>query len=96
MTNPETVPYALDLSAEELRTLVTRLRRAQGQLGGVATMLEDGRDCREVVTQLQAAKKAIDRTGYLLFQAALRTCLVNPAHDEAEVKRIEKLFLTLS
>ena len=41
-----------------------RLRRAEGQLAGVLRMIEEERDCREVITQLAAVSKAIDRAGF--------------------------------
>ncbi len=40
------------VNPEELAPVVNRLRRAQGQIGGVMRMIEEGRDCRDVVTQL--------------------------------------------
>ena len=43
--------------------VLNRLRRAQGQLAGVIAMIEDGRDCQDVVTQLAAVSRALDRAG---------------------------------
>ena len=43
--------------------MLRRLRRAQGQIGGVIRMIEDGRECRDVLTQLAAAARALDRAG---------------------------------
>lgn len=51
----------LDMSAEELKSALNRLRRAQGQLAGVIRMIEEGRDCEDVVTQLAAVSRALDR-----------------------------------
>lgn len=86
----------LSLEAAELKAVVTRLRRVQGQLGAVATMLEEGRGCRDVVTQLSAAKKALDRTGYVLLEAALHQCLTDPTSAPEDVKTLQRLFLSLS
>ena len=51
-----------------------RLRRAQGQLAGVIAMIEQGRDCRDIVIQLAAASKALDRAGFKMVATGLREC----------------------
>ena len=79
--------------------VLNRLRRAQGQLGGVIAMIEQGRDCKDVVTQLAAVSKALDRAGFKIVAAGMRECTSgataddHPPMTEAE---LEKLFLTLS
>ena len=73
-----------------------RLRRAYGQLGGLIRMLEDGRDCAEVLTLLAAVTHALHRAGFRLVAANLERSLQN--HDEAgapSISEIEKLFLSL-
>ncbi|MGW6358948.1 metal-sensitive transcriptional regulator [Streptomyces sp. NPDC055092] len=81
------------------RAVLNRLRRAQGQLAGVITMVEEGRDCRDVVTQLAAVSRALDRAGFKIIASRMRECLTatedggTPAMNEAE---LEKLFLTLA
>lgn len=90
------MPQTPELEPGDVRSVVLRLRRAQGQLGAVATMLEDGRACREVVAQLAAAKKAVDRAGFALFEAAMQQCLADPTSSPADQKAMQKLFLTLS
>ena len=71
-------------------TIVNRLRRAQGQLAGVIAMVEQGRDCKDIVIQLAAVSKALDRAGFTIVACGLRECA---AGDEGE---LEKLFLTLA
>jgi DNA-binding FrmR family transcriptional regulator len=56
--------------------LRSRLRRAEGQLRGVQRMLDEGAECREVLTQLAAAKSAIDRVGLHLIGEELRSCVL--------------------
>jgi DNA-binding FrmR family transcriptional regulator len=80
--------------------VVKRLRRLEGQIRGVQRMIEEGQDCRDVVTQLSACKAALDRVGYRLVAAGLRHCAtptepggVEPALDADE---LERLFLKLS
>ena len=46
---------------DDLAAVIRRLQRAQGQLGGIIRMIQDGRDCKDVVTQIAAVSKAVDR-----------------------------------
>jgi len=71
-----------------------RLRRVQGQVGGILAMLDEGRDCRDVIQQISAAARALDRVGCKLLVSQLRTCLLE---DEAAVdeSELERLFLSL-
>ncbi|UTT62048.1 metal-sensitive transcriptional regulator [Microcella humidisoli] len=86
------------IPADEAKKIANRLRRAQGQLGAVLTMIEDGRDCRDIVTQLSAASSAIDRAGFAIIASALKECLRDGENggDPVEVADLEKLFLSLA
>lgn len=87
----------MELDPEALEPVVKRLRRAQGQLGGIIRMLEEGRDCRDVVTQIAAVKNAVDRAGFAVIAEGLRECLADPEHAETmDPKEMEKLFLSLA
>lgn len=91
----------LAMAAEELKTVVNRLRRAQGQIGGVINMIEEGRDCEEVVTQLAAASRALDKAGFAIIATGLQRCLTDadmaaPQEREQLRARLEKLFLSLA
>lgn len=85
------------IPSAEARRVVNRLRRAQGQLTAVVAMLEEGRDCRDIVTQLSAASSAIDRAGFAIIASAMKECLRDDADGSSvEVADLEKLFLSLS
>lgn len=87
----------MQVEPNELDAVVKRLRRAQGQLGGIIQMIEDGRECREVITQVAAVSKAVDRAGFAIIATSLRHCLASgEEHDELEVADLEKLFLSLA
>lgn len=90
-------PTATGADAESKRKIVNRLRRAQGQLAAVITAVDGDAHCRDVVQQLAAVSKALDRAGFLVISAALQECLTNP-EDEANPKadELEKLFLSLA
>lgn len=53
----------LQMAADELKSVINRLKRAQGQIAGVINMIEQGRSCEEVVTQLAAASRALTAPG---------------------------------
>ena len=83
----EVVPEALD-----------RLRRVNGQLGGIIRMIEEGRECSDVVTQLAAASSGLDRAGFKIIATGMRQCMVE---DDAGTRRLdeaelERLFLSLA
>lgn len=87
---------AVHLGPEELEPVVKRLRRAQGQLAGVLGMIDEGRDCGDIVTQLAAVSKAIDRAGFTMIAAGLQQC-IRSDEDETEAReRLEKMFMSLS
>ncbi|MFC4908940.1 metal-sensitive transcriptional regulator [Actinomadura gamaensis] len=80
------------------QAVLNRLRRAQGQLAAVITMIEAGRDCKDVVTQLAAVSRALDRAGFKIVASGMRQCLAS-ADDQAppmSVEELEKLFLALA
>ncbi len=84
-------------TAEDMAPVINRLKRAQGQIGGVIRLIEEGRDCRDIVTQLAAVNKALDRAGFAIVSASLRECVNSPEgllpEDQAALERI---FLTLA
>ena len=79
--------------------LVKRLRRAEGQIRGVIAMLEDGRECSEVVMQLAAVSRALDRAGFTLVASGLQQCLSAQAAGEptdVDLAALERMFLSLA
>ena len=87
---------AVHLDPQDLDPVIKRLRRAQGQLAGVLNMIEEGRDCGDVVTQLAAVSKAIDRAGFAMIAAGLQQC-IRSDEDETDARaRLEKMFMALS
>ncbi len=83
---------------ESVSVVLNRLRRAQGQLAGVIAMIESGRDCKDVVTQLAAVSKALDRAGFKIVASGMRQCLAAGADGDAPLSEaeLEKLFLALA
>ena len=88
---------AVHLDPDALRPVVTRLKRARGQLDAVIRMLEDGQDCERTVTQIAAVSKAVDRAGYAVIATGMRACFASdPTGETVDAARLEKMFLTLS
>ncbi|MFJ9928204.1 metal-sensitive transcriptional regulator [Streptomyces misionensis] len=93
----------LELDGAPLKAVLNRLRRAQGQISGVIRMIEEGRDCEDVVTQLSAASRALDRAGFAIIATGLQKCVVEiedgrrGGEDAEQLRaRLEKLFLSLA
>ena len=89
------VAGADETTDDKMAGVIRRLQRAQGQLGGIVRMIQEGRDCRDVVTQIAAVSKAVDRAGFAVIAAGLRRCVADPqaGPDTAEM---ERLFLSLA
>ncbi len=86
---------------EEIEPTLNRLRRAYGQLGGVIAMIEQGRSCKDVITQLAAVSRALDRAGFKIIASGLRDCLDQPGErsgraSTSTIEELEKLFLSLA
>jgi DNA-binding FrmR family transcriptional regulator len=90
----------VNVDSEELTDVTRRLRRAQGQIGGVIRMIEDGRECQDVLTQLAAVARALDRAGFKIIASGLCQCVLDEQAGReqaaAERARLEKLFLSLA
>jgi len=87
------------LPEEVVQEVRTRLRRAAGQVQAVDRMLGEGRDCRDVLTQLAAARRALEQAGFRLLSAGMLYCLADPDRAAAEgypVEEMERLFLKLT
>jgi DNA-binding FrmR family transcriptional regulator len=87
----------VELPQQDVEKIVKRLRRAQGQIGGVVRMMEEGRDCADVVTQLAAVSRALDRAGFAVIATGLKQCLSESGGEESvDSAKMEKLFLSLA
>ena len=76
-----------------------RLRRAAGQVQAVERMLGEGQECRDVVTQLSAATRALEQAGFKLIAAGLTYCVEHPdqaAADGYPLEAVERMFMRLA
>ena len=89
----------MDLPDQTIDDLLKRLRRVEGQIRGIQQMLLDGRECRDVVTQISAASKALDQAGFKLVASGLTYCLNNPeqaAEEGYDIDDVQKMFMKLA
>jgi DNA-binding FrmR family transcriptional regulator len=91
---------AVAVDRQAMADVIKRLRRAQGQVGGVIKMIEEGRDCADVVAQLAAASRALDRAGFKIIATGIRQCALEGQSGDGTADRdraqLEKLFLSLA
>ncbi len=82
---------------EQVLAIAKRIKRAQGQLGAVVRMLEEGRNCEEIVTQMSAVSKAVNTAAFNLISASLKECIIEDKNNSDAVSaQLQKLFLSLA
>jgi protein of hypothetical function DUF156 len=71
---------------------ITRLKRSEGQLRGIQKMIEEERDCVDILTQLTAVRSSVDRVIELIITENLTDCINDPLEDpQAQKERLEKV-----
>ncbi len=89
----------MEIPEEVVADVSKRLRRVAGQVQGVVRMLEEGRECRDVVAQLSAATKALEQAGFKLVASGLTFCLEHPeeaAADGYAIDEVQRMFMRLA
>ena len=90
---------AVEIDQDVKADLSLRLRRIEGQIRGIQAMIEESRECRDIVTQIAAASKALDQVGFKMLASGLSSCLEDPkksAKQGYSIAEVEKLFLKLA
>ncbi len=88
----------MDLQAEHHDDIIKRLKRVEGQIRGLQAMIDDDRDCNDVLTQFAAANRALSRAGFRFFSATMEQCRLNPELADEQgysPEALEKMFLRL-
>jgi DNA-binding FrmR family transcriptional regulator len=78
------------LESMSTESLITRLRRIEGQVRGLQRMLESGRECEDVLTQVMAVRSGIDQVGLLLMDRHIDTCLLGSKDAEAGLRNLQR------
>ena len=96
MVTKKSVKHVLS-DEEQIQAISIRMKRANGQMTAVIRMLEEGRACDEVVTQMAAVSKAINTAAFTLISASLKECLIDGKRNSKDVtEQLQKLFLSLA
>jgi len=82
-------------STDEREKLIKRLRRVEGQVRGVQRMIDEGRDCREVIQQLSAVRSAIQQTGLEVMRIYAAQCLFDSDSETNEEELLDYLVTAL-
>ncbi|MEZ5247676.1 MAG: metal-sensitive transcriptional regulator [Ilumatobacteraceae bacterium] len=89
----------MELPEDTIADLQRRLRRAEGRCAACSRCSPRGRDCRDIVTQLSAATKALEQTSFLLVAAGLTWCVTDPDRAQREgysLEDVQKMFLKIA
>lgn len=89
----------MDIPEPTIQDILNRLRRVEGQIRGIQQMLVDKRECRDVVTQISAASKALDQAGFKLVASGLTYCVNDPeraAQEGYAIEDVQKMFMKLA
>jgi DNA-binding FrmR family transcriptional regulator len=89
----------MEIPDDVIEDVRTRLRRVGGQLAGIERMLDEGRECRDVVTQMSAATRALEQAAFKFVAASLTYCIAHPEEAEASgypLDAVEKMFMKLA
>ncbi|MCF8608100.1 metal-sensitive transcriptional regulator [Gordonia sp. HY442] len=86
----------MQIPADDVKPILTRLRRAHGHLATVIRMLDEGAECEDALTQLAAVDKALRRSGYALVATGLEQCLTTEGPENVDQDKLERLFLSFA
>ena len=79
--------YELDKS-----NMLERLRKIEGQVRGIQRMINDGRYCIDILTQLAAVQAALDKVGLMVLEDHTRGCVAKAIRDDCGAEAIEELI----
>ncbi len=88
----------MELHNEDRDDIIKRLKRVEGQIRGLQAMIDEGRECNDVLTQFAAANRALSRSGFRFFSATMEQCRLHPELADEQgysPEALEKMFLRL-
>jgi DNA-binding FrmR family transcriptional regulator len=89
----------MELPEDVIKDVRRRLHRVAGQVEAIERMLDERRECRDVVTQISAATKALEQVGFKLVATGLTYCVQNPDDAAAEgypLEEVQRMFMKLA
>jgi len=85
-----------DTKDVEQQKILGRLKRVEGQIRGIQKMIEEQRDCESIVTQLMAARAALDKVSLVIITQHLKQCLLESEQPDADnLERVMDFLLKL-
>lgn len=87
------------LKAEDIKKQVlVRLRKIEGQIRGIAGMVEGGKECSDILVQVKAVKSALKSMNGLILKRFLLTCFEDESRDAdpEQIKRLEKMMAVVA
>ncbi|HPF44587.1 MAG TPA: metal-sensitive transcriptional regulator [Syntrophomonadaceae bacterium] len=69
---------------ESRQAVLRRLRRIEGQVRGLQKMIEEQKDCREILTQVAAVKSAVTQVGLIVFENHAQQCIAKAIHENSD------------
>lgn len=76
---------------QDKQKIINRLKRAEGQLRGIQTMIDNDNECVDVITQLSAVRSSIDRLMGIILAENLKACIEHPEADsKIQAEKLEK------
>lgn len=80
-----------DMKQAEQKKIIHRLRRTEGQIRGVQKMIDEDKECIDIITQLSAVRSSIDRVMGIIVAENLKDCFENPQKDfQEQSKKIDQ------
>lgn len=94
----ENLATTVERQKRDKEEILARLRRVEGQIRGIQRMIEEHRDCEAIVTQLMAARAALDKASLVIMSRHIESCLADSTRQAsgAQLERIIELFLRLA
>ncbi len=72
--------------------LIARLKRVEGQIKGVAKMIEEGRNCNEILIQIASIRSAMNKIGIIILENYLKMCIDKISKEKEDFGEIENFF----
>jgi len=89
----------MEMPEDVVEDVRRRLHRVAGQVEAIERMMDEGRECRDVVTQISAATKALEQVGFKVVSAGLTYCVQHPDDAAAEgypLEAVQRMFMKLA
>jgi DNA-binding FrmR family transcriptional regulator len=81
--------------ADNKPAITTRLKRAEGQIRGIARMVDEDKYCIDILTQVTAVQAALDKVSLELLRDHAKHCLSNATTEDEQTKKADELVAAI-